>query len=105
MAPRIVVITGCSSGIGFSTAVFLAKDHLKRYKVYATMTNLNKKGLLEESVREVLNQTIFIKRMDVTSDDSVTEVLESIYDVEERIDILGKHCIYFFKVLTVIYYS
>lgn len=69
------------------------------------MTNLDKKGLLEESVREVLNQTIFIKRMDVTSDDSVTEVLESIYDVEERIDILGKHCIYFFDVLTVIYYS
>lgn len=58
------------------------------------MANLDNKELLEESVKEQLNQTIFIKRMDVTSDESVTEVLQSIYNDEERIDVLGKHCIY-----------
>jgi len=37
MAPQIVVISGCSSGIGVATVVLLAKDAEKRFKVYATM--------------------------------------------------------------------
>ena len=47
MAPKIVLITGCSSGIGLATAVLLAQDVEKRFKVYATMRNLAKKGQLE----------------------------------------------------------
>ena len=94
MASRVVVITGCSNGIGFSTAVLLAKDNLKRYKVYATMRNADKKGLLEESVKDELNQTIFIKTLDVTSDESVAEVLESVYDDEGRIDVLGEKTVF-----------
>ena len=46
MASQIVLISGCSSGIGLATAVFLAKDAEKRFKVYATMRNLAKKGQL-----------------------------------------------------------
>ena len=50
--PRIVLITGCSSGIGLSTAVLLAKDPEKRFKVYATMRNLDKKSTLETAGEE-----------------------------------------------------
>ena len=37
MSSQIVIISGCSSGIGLATAVFLAGDAEKRFKVYATM--------------------------------------------------------------------
>lgn len=50
MGPQIVLISGCSSGIGLAIAVLLAKDAEKRFKVYATMRNLAKKGKLEEEV-------------------------------------------------------
>jgi len=47
MTSQIVLISGCSSGIGLAAAVFLAKDADKRFKVYATMRNLAKKRQLE----------------------------------------------------------
>ena len=60
MAPQIVLISGCSSGIGLATAVLLAKDAEKRFKVYATMRNLAKKGQLEEEGKDQLGDTLII---------------------------------------------
>ena len=59
MAAQIVLISGCSSGIGLATAVFLAKDVEKHFKVYATMRNLEKKGQLEEEGKEYLGDTCY----------------------------------------------
>ena len=90
MAPRIVLITGCSTGIGLSAAVLLAKDPEKRFKVYATMRNLAKKDKLEEAGKESLGETLFIKELDVCSDESVAQLVQELMDKEGRIDVLGK---------------
>lgn len=89
MASRVVLITGCSSGIGLATSVLLAKDPEKRFRVYATMRNLDKRSDLEEAGRDHLNDTLFVRELDVTSDESVASVLQSIYTERERIDVLS----------------
>ena len=90
MAPKIVLISGCSSGIGLAVAVLLAKDAEKRFKVYATMRNLAKKGKLEEEVKDQLGDTLIIKQVDVCSDESVKNTVQEILDAEEKIDVLCK---------------
>ena len=54
---RVVLITGCSTGIGLSTAVILAED-VKRFKVYATMRNLEKKSELENAAGKHLGESL-----------------------------------------------
>ena len=91
MAPKIVLISGCSSGIGLATAVLLAKDAEKRFKVYATMRNLAKKGQLEEEGEKYLGGTLIIKQMDVSSDESVNKTVQELLDAEGTIDVLCKY--------------
>ena len=88
--PRIVLITGCSSGIGLSTAVLLAKDPEKRFKVYATMRNLDKKSTLETAGKEVLGETLVLRQLDVCSDESVHKTMQEILHTEGRVDVLGE---------------
>ncbi|XP_072040075.1 retinol dehydrogenase 8-like [Amphiura filiformis] len=88
MAPKIVVITGCSSGIGLETAVHLAKDKENRFKVYATMRNLTKKDQLETAAGSTLYKTLFIRELDVTKENSIVEVIDKINKEEGRVDVL-----------------
>ncbi|OCT62075.1 hypothetical protein XELAEV_18043159mg [Xenopus laevis] len=78
MEPQLELITGCSSGIGLALAVKLANDEQKHFKVIATMRNLAKRGALEEAAGDALNDTLEIKKLDVCSDSSIRECMESL---------------------------
>uniref|UniRef100_A0A8C3KI21 Ketoreductase domain-containing protein n=1 Tax=Calidris pygmaea TaxID=425635 RepID=A0A8C3KI21_9CHAR len=85
-APRTVLVTGCSSGIGLAVAVRLAQDPQQRYQVIATMRDLRKKEKLEQAAGETLGKTLRIQRLDVCSDSSVAECMENIPG--GRVDVL-----------------
>ncbi|KAJ8018012.1 Retinol dehydrogenase 8 [Holothuria leucospilota] len=90
MAKQIVLITGCSSGLGLDFAVTMAKDVDQRYIVYATMRNLVKKEGLVRQAGDTLNKTLFIKQLDVTEGDEIKKAVSEIYAEHNRIDILGE---------------
>ena len=90
-ASRIVLISGCSTGIGLFTALLLASDPEKRFKVYATMRNLEKKSELEERGRECLDDSLIIKKMDVSFADSVKSLVDEVLAKEGKIDVLSKY--------------
>ena len=84
---QVVLITGCNSGIGLALAVRLALDNNK-YIVYATMRSIEKQGQLVTQVGQALNKTLFIKRLDVTVEEDITNVVNEIIQEQGRIDIL-----------------
>ncbi|XP_072015495.1 retinol dehydrogenase 8-like isoform X2 [Amphiura filiformis] len=88
MAPKVVIITGCSSGIGLETAVLLASDKENRFKVFATMRNLAKKDQLQSTAGSTLDKTLFIRQLDVTDEESINKFMDKINQEEKRVDIL-----------------
>ncbi|MDZ7827430.1 MAG: SDR family oxidoreductase [Gammaproteobacteria bacterium] len=71
---EIAVVTGTSTGIGFATALHLARNG---YRVFAGMRNLAKAGPLEEAAAEH-DLPLEVIRLDVTEADSVAEAFEAV---------------------------
>ncbi|XP_037546314.1 retinol dehydrogenase 8 [Nematolebias whitei] len=83
---KVVLITGCSSGIGLRMAVMLAKDEKKRYHVIATMRDLKRKDKLVEAAGDAYGKTLSLAVLDVCSDESVKQCIDGIKD--RHVDIL-----------------
>jgi NAD(P)-dependent dehydrogenase (short-subunit alcohol dehydrogenase family) len=79
-----IVITGCSSGIGFATAVLLAQD---KYTVFATMRHPSQNTELQK-LAEKKNLPIIILPLDVTEDESVNNAIAQVLEYTSRIDVL-----------------
>jgi NAD(P)-dependent dehydrogenase (short-subunit alcohol dehydrogenase family) len=80
----VIIITGSSTGIGFSTAQILAQGE---HKVYATMRNPDQSPQLQAlASRE--NLPITVLPLDVDSDASVKAGIEYVLSQEGRIDVL-----------------
>ena len=81
---KVILITGCSSGIGLATSILLAE---KGNKVYATMRNLDKKDKLENEAKNK-NVNVNILQLDVTDENSVKSAVNEIKEKEGKIDVL-----------------
>ncbi|XP_030848462.1 retinol dehydrogenase 8 [Strongylocentrotus purpuratus] len=87
--PRVVVVTGCSSGIGLATANLLAKDREKRFIVYGSILgSLDEEQTFRETAGNALNDTLFPVRLDVTKDEDVEAAVAMVMEQQGRIDIL-----------------
>ena len=79
---NVAVITGTSSGIGFETALALAREG---YFTYATMRNTTKGDKLKELANKE-NLKIDVLELDVDDENSAKTAIKHILDQKQRID-------------------
>ena len=81
---RVAVVTGSSTGIGYETALILARNG---FLTYATMRDLGKsENILSVAKEEHL--PLKVLQLDVTDDNSIKETIKSIIAEAGRIDVL-----------------
>ena len=81
---KVAIVTGSSSGIGYETALVLARNG---FRTYATMRNLEKaKAISDISKSEKL--ALHTIKLDVTDEKSVNEAIKTIKSDAGRIDVL-----------------
>jgi NAD(P)-dependent dehydrogenase (short-subunit alcohol dehydrogenase family) len=80
----VVLITGCSTGIGLEAALQFARSG---NRVYATMRNLAKDGPLKEAAAAE-NLDVRITQLDVDSQTSIDEAVRGVVAAEGQIDVL-----------------
>src|SRR5579864_6972366 len=81
---KVAIVTGSSSGIGYETALILARNG---FRTYATMRNLEKgKSISDIATKEKLE--LHTIKLDVTDERSVNDAIKTIKSDAGRIDIL-----------------
>jgi short-subunit dehydrogenase len=97
---QVALITGCSSGIGYETALMLARNG---YHTFATMRNTKKSDSLEEIIKKE-RLDLNIRELDVNDDTSIENTINCIKKEANRIDVLinnaGYGLVGFFEDLT-----
>ena len=81
---KVAVVTGTSSGIGFESALALAREG---YYTYATMRDTKKSDKIKE-LGQKDNLKINVLELDVDDETSVKTAIKKILDEKQRIDIL-----------------
>ena len=81
---KVAVVTGTSSGIGFETALALAREG---YYTYATMRDTTKSDKIKE-LGQKENLKIDVLELDVDDENSVKTAIQKILEQKQRIDVL-----------------
>ena len=81
---KVAVVTGSSSGIGFETALALAKEG---YYTYATMRDTKKSDKIKE-LGQKDNLKIDVLELDVDDEGSVKTAMKKILDEKQRVDVI-----------------
>ena len=85
MTPSVVLITGCSTGIGYETALLLAAQG---HRVFATLRDLRKAGPLKEAAKGL---PLEILPLDVDQPASVKKAVAQVAKKARPIAILQKN--------------
>ena len=97
---QVALITGCSSGIGYETALMLARNG---FRTFATMRNTKKSDSLQETIRKE-GLDVNIRQLDVNDNASIENTINNIKNETNRIDVLinnaGFGLVGFFEDLT-----
>lgn len=88
---KVAIVTGSSSGIGFETALALAREG---YHTYATMRDI-KKGDKILDIAKKENLKIRVIELDVNKEDTIKKAVEDITSEKKRIDVLVNNAGYF----------
>jgi len=81
---KVALVTGSSSGMGFATAIMLARAGIH---TYASMRNLKKSKTITE-LASTENLPLQVVQLDVIDKKSVKEAITKIVTEKERIDVL-----------------
>ena len=81
---KIALVTGSSSGIGFETALALAREN---YFTFASMRNTVKAGTIQEIAKKE-NLSLEVIELDVDKEESIKSAVKKIQEQKGRIDIL-----------------
>ena len=81
---KVALVTGSSSGMGFATAIILARAGIH---TYASMRNLKKYKTITE-LASAENLPLQVVQLDVNDKKSVIEAITKIVTEKERIDVL-----------------
>ena len=97
---QVALITGCSSGLGYETALMLARNG---FHTFATMRNTKKSDSLQEIIRKE-GLDVSIQQLDVNNNASIENTINNIKNEANRIDVLinnaGFGLVGFFEDLT-----
>ena len=81
---KVALVTGSSSGIGFETALALAREN---YFTYASMRNTSKAVKIQEIAKKE-NLNLKVIELDVDKEDSIKSAVKKIQEQKSRIDVL-----------------
>ena len=81
---KVAVVTGTSSGIGFETALALAREG---YYTYATMRDITKSDKIKEIAKKE-SLKFDVLELDVDNENSAKTAIRQILDQKQRIDVL-----------------
>lgn len=84
MMHQVALITGCSSGIGYETALMLARNG---YHTFATMRNVKKSNSILKTSEEE-NLPLKVLELDVNDVRSIERAISQVKNEAKRIDIL-----------------
>jgi NAD(P)-dependent dehydrogenase (short-subunit alcohol dehydrogenase family) len=82
--PKVILITGTSTGLGVATAVQAAQAG---HTVYATMRNTQKRGALDAAT-QVAGVSLNVLQLDVQDTGSVNAAVDTVIAEQGRIDVL-----------------
>ena len=81
---KVALVTGSSSGIGFETALALAREN---YFTFASMRNTDKAEKIQEIAKKE-NLNLEVIELDVDKEESIKSAVKKIQEKKGRIDVL-----------------